>query len=116
LQRLGINQADLAGVNFRLGRGCGHCHYTGYIGRVGVFELLVLNEPVKEAILAKKTSSEIRRISVETSGLITLLEDGIAKAAQWLTSVPEVLRNLPRLSRPRSLQEILRLAGSMVQG
>jgi type IV pilus assembly protein PilB len=113
LQRLGCRQSDLAGATFRAGRGCQHCHYTGYAGRVGVFELLVLNEMVKDAILSKKTSTEIRRISVETSGLITLLEDGLAKAAQGLTSVQEVLRHLPRLGRPRPLKDIFRLAGKV---
>jgi type IV pilus assembly protein PilB len=113
LQRLNCSQADLAGASFRSGRGCEHCHYTGYAGRVGVFELLVLNEMVKDAILSKKTSSEIRRISVETSGLITLLEDGLAKAAQGLTTLQEVLRHLPRMGKPRPLKEILRLAGEV---
>ncbi len=111
IQRLGCSQDDLAGAAFRTGRGCDHCHYTGYSGRVGVFELLVLNEMVKDAILNKKTSSEIRRISVETSGLITLLEDGIAKAALGYTSVAEVLRHLPRTAKPRPLREIMRLVG-----
>lgn len=111
LQRMGCSQEDLEGAEFRIGHGCSHCHYTGYSGRVGVFELLVLNEMVRDAILSKKTSSEIRRISVETSGLITLLEDGIAKAAQGRTSIHEVLHNLPRLSKPRPLNEILRLIG-----
>lgn len=113
LQRLGCTQADLVGATFRTGRGCARCHYTGYAGRVGVFELLVLNEMVKEAILGKKTSSEIRRISVESSGLITLLEDGLAKAAQGYTSVHEILRHLPRFGRPRPLPELLRLAGEV---
>ncbi len=113
LHRLGCSQVDLEGAEFRIGRGCEACHYTGHTGRVGVFELLVLNEPVKEAILAKRTSSEIRRISIETSGLVTLLEDGLAKAAQGKTSLQEVLRHLPRLGKPRPLKEILRLAGEM---
>lgn len=113
LARLMLRQSEIAGAQFRLGQGCAQCHYTGYQGRVGVHELLVLNEPVKEAILAKKTSSEIRRISVETSGLVTLLEDGIAKAAQGLTTPHELLRCLPRLGKPRSVREILRLVGEM---
>ncbi len=113
LQRLGYTPADLVGAVFRRGRGCERCHYSGYSGRVGVFELLVLNEPVKEAILSKKTSSEIRRISIETSGLITLMEDGIAKAASGMTTLEEVLRHLPRMGRPRPLHEIRRLAGEM---
>ncbi|HID45728.1 MAG TPA: type II/IV secretion system protein [Chromatiaceae bacterium] len=111
LQRLRVRASDLAGADFKQGKGCHHCHYTGYSGRVGVFELLVLNEPVKDAILNCKTSLEIRRISVETSGLITLVEDGIAKAAKGQTSIQEVLRHLPRLSPPRSLEDIFRLAG-----
>lgn len=116
LRRLGYGQHELLGAKFRRGRGCTHCRYTGYSGRVGVFELLVLNETVKDAILNKRTSTEIRRISVETSGLITLLEDGIGKAAQGHTTIGEVLRHLPRLDRPRPLNEIMRLVGEFDHG
>jgi len=91
--------------------GCEHCNHTGYQGRIGVFELLVMNEMVKDAILNRKTSYEIRRISVETSGLVTLLEDGLLKAAQGQTSLQEVLRHLPKVSAPRPLREIARLSG-----
>lgn len=111
LQRLGLRQGDTAGARFQQGRGCAACHYSGYQGRLGVHELLVLNEPVKEAILGKRTSSEIRRISVETSGLVTLLEDGLAKAAQGLTTPHEILRALPRLGKPRPIREIVSLVG-----
>ncbi|MBB1126197.1 GspE/PulE family protein [Thiospirillum jenense] len=111
LQRIGWAPADIAAAKFQIGRGCKKCHFTGYAGRVGIFELLVLNEPVRDAILSKKTSSEIRRISIDTSGLVTLMEDGLAKAAQGSTSLQEALRHLPRLGRPRSLREIIRLVG-----
>ena len=76
-----------------------------------MFELLVLNEYVKDAILSRKTSYEIRRISMETTGLVTLLEDGLAKAAQGTTSLQEVIRNLPTLEPPRPLDQIHRLIG-----
>jgi type IV pilus assembly protein PilB len=111
LSRLGYTPNDLPGAEFRLGRGCRECRFTGYSGRVGVFELLVLNETVKDAILERKSSYDIRRISVETSGLVTLLEDGLVKAAKGLISLGDVLRQLPRLGMPRSLQEIRRLVG-----
>jgi type IV pilus assembly protein PilB len=81
------------------------------MGRVGIFELLTLNDEVKQAILARKTVQEIRRISIETSGLVTLLEDGIAKAARGRVSLPEVLRRLPRSVKPRPLHELRRLLG-----
>ncbi len=111
LQRLNCSQDDLQGAIFQKGRGCTDCKQTGYKGRVGVFELLVLNELVRDAILAEKTSYEIRQISIEYSGLVTLLEDGLVKAANGITSVDELLRCLPNLSKPRPLAEIRRLSG-----
>lgn len=112
LYRLGYAGNELRGVSFKAGRGCSACGFTGYKGRTGVFELLVLNEPVKDAILGKMTSYEIRRISTETSGLVTLLEDGIIKAANGVTSLQEVLRSLPRVGKPRPVQELRRLLGT----
>ena len=76
-----------------------------------MFEALLLTEPVREAILQRKTSAQIRKISVESSGLVTLLEDGLAKAARGETTLREVRRTLPRLSKPRSFSEIRRLNG-----
>lgn len=111
LQRLGISASDIQGARFRKGRGCTECKQTGYKGRIGVFELLVLNERVRSAILEQKTSYEIRQISVEHSGLVTLLEDGLVKAAAGLTSLDEILRCLPKLAKPRPLLEIRRLCG-----
>ncbi len=111
LQLVGWDIQSAGGARFKEGAGCDTCHYTGYKGRVAVFEALVLTEPVKEAILQRKTSATIRRISVESSGLVTLLEDGLAKAANGETTLREVRRTLPRLSKPRSLVEIRRLNG-----
>ena len=82
LQLLGWEKTLADGGHFKEGAGCDKCHFTGYKGRVAVFEALLLTEPVREAILQQKTSSQIRKISVEYSGLVTLLEDGLAKAAR----------------------------------
>lgn len=112
LQRIGWTQADIAGGEFRLGRGCRQCNFTGYSGRVGVFELLLPNDGVKDAVLNRRSSGEIRRISIETAGLVTLLEDGLAKAAQGKTSIKEVLGHLPRIGRPRSYREIVAMVGA----
>jgi len=93
-------------LTFKIGEGCAQCRFRGYNGRVAVFELLVLNEKVKDAIIARKTSYEIRRISMESSGLVTLLEDAIFKASDGLTSYDEIIRQIPRLSKPRPLSAI----------
>jgi type IV pilus assembly protein PilB len=112
INRLGCTANELAGADFRAGRGCKECRFTGFRGRTAVFELLVLNETVKEALLGNKSSAEIRRLSMETSGLVTLFEDGLVKAAHGLVSIQEVLRDLPRISRPRPLHELKRILGN----
>jgi type IV pilus assembly protein PilB len=111
LHRIGYGAQDLNGATLMMGRGCSRCNYTGYKGRLGIFELLVLNEVVKDGLLRKKTSYEIRKLSVETSGLITLLEDGIAKVSKGETTIHEVLRHVPRVGNPRPLSEIRRSLG-----
>ena len=111
LRKLGYSANDTTAGRFVLGRGCENCRYSGYSGRIGIFELLVLNEDVKTAIRSAESSTHIRRVSMETSGLVTLLEDGIAKAALGQTSIPEVLKNLPRMEKPRPIPELFRLTG-----
>ena len=111
LSRLGVSANDLVGAEFRLGRGCKSCRFTGYRGRVGVFDLLVMDEMVKNAILTNTSSYEIRRISIETSGMVTLVEDGLVKGARGVVSMKEILTELPRLGKPRPLHELRRILG-----
>ncbi|MFC1821232.1 ATPase, T2SS/T4P/T4SS family [Thermodesulfobacteriota bacterium] len=113
LRRLQYQPQNIRGHHFHIGGGCNECDFTGYRGRIGVFEMLILSEYVKEALLQRKTSYEIRRISMETTGLVTLLEDGLAKAAKGQTSIPEVIKSLPLLEPPRSLEQINRLIGEV---
>jgi len=111
LRRIGYSNQELRGAEFSIGRGCPKCRYSGYRGRVGVFEMLILNELVKDAILSKKTSYEIRKISTESTGMVTLLESGLAKAAQGIVSLQDTVRLLPRIGKPRPIQEIRHLLG-----
>ena len=111
MRRLRFSPKDIEGARFVVGKGCSRCDYTGYKGRIGIFELLVLNESVKDAILSRKTSYEIRRISMESSGLVTLLESGIVKAGLGQTTVSEILRHLPKLEIARSFSDLRRLVG-----
>ncbi|MBK7669777.1 MAG: type II/IV secretion system protein [bacterium] len=111
VRRLGYQPKDVTRMTFARGTGCADCRYLGYRGRIAVFELLILNEPVKDALIQRRTSYEIRRISVESTGLVSLLEDGIYKASEGQTSFEEIIRTLPRLAKPRPLQELHRLQG-----
>ena len=112
LQRVGWGPDDCRTAHFRAGEGCKECHFTGYKGRVPVLELLVLTEGVRDGVMAQATSSQIRAVSREESNMMTLLEYGLLKAAQGETTVDEVLRYIPRLTKPRSLSELKRQTGS----
>ncbi len=111
IRRLGYQLADLTGVKFYQGRGCAHCRHTGYKGRIGVFEMLLPDEAVRSAIIEQRTSQEVRRLSVESTGLVTLFEEGLVKAAAGIVSLEEVFRCLPRLLKPRHLKELQRMVG-----
>ncbi len=111
LKRLSYNLGDLEGAGFVVGEGCEECRFTGYKGRLGVYELLVSNEHIKDAVLQNKSSYEIRRVCFESSEMITLLEDGLLKAAAGMTTLSEVLRHLPRIEKPRPIVELRRLSG-----
>ena len=111
LQLFGYNQSMIQGSNFRKGTGCAHCRYSGYRGRVAVFELLILDEMVRNAILERKTSFDIRKIGLESAGLVTLFEEGLIKASEGMTTLDEVIRCLPLVMKPRPLEETRRLLG-----
>lgn len=110
LRHLGYVAGGLDGAKMRKGRGCSVCRRTGYKGRVCVFELLLLGEEIREAILERRPSYEIRKISRE-KGLVSLLEDSVSKAAAGLTTVEEILGNVPRLDRPRPFAQLAVLSG-----
>lgn len=111
LRRIGYSTKDILGSDFKKGPGCSACRHTGYKGRIAVFEMLILNEKVRDAILNNKSSFSIRKLSMESSGLVTLLEDALLKAAFGETTIDEVFRCIPRLINPRPLAEIKRLSG-----
>jgi len=73
------------------GRGCERCRGTGYRGRVGIFELLVLDEEIRSEVLLHRGSEAIRKIAARR-GMRTMREDGLAKAVAGLTSIEEVER------------------------
>jgi len=72
-------------------KGCKQCQHTGYRGRLGIYEVCVVDEAVADAVLHQKTLHELQRI-VRKSGFRTLFEDGLLKAWQGITSVEEVVR------------------------
>ncbi len=110
--RLGCTPQDLEGATFMKGRGCKRCRFTGYRKRVAAFEVLVLNESVRDGLIQRKTSHQIRKICTQTTNLVTLFEDGFYKAAKGITTIDEIIRCLPRFQKPRPLDKLERLLGN----
>ena len=73
------------------GKGCPACHGTGFDGRIGIFEVLVIDDPVREAILAREDATTIQDIAVR-GGMRTLIDDGFEKIRSGATTLDEVLR------------------------
>jgi len=91
LAEIGLTAADLPdGVAYR-GAGCAECMETGYWGRTGIYELLIVDENVRQGILERKSASAIKAEAVK-GGLVTLRADGAAKVAAGVTTIDEVLR------------------------
>lgn len=73
------------------GAGCEKCNHLGYLGRIGLFELLVVDDGIRRMITEKRESNEIKKAAM-SKGMHTLRADGLAKAASGLTTLEEVLR------------------------
>jgi len=77
--------------NWRRARGCHACRGTGYKGRTGIYELVDVNEPIQDGIMAGHTAQGLWRTALE-SGARSLREDGLIKAMQGVTTSDEVIR------------------------
>lgn len=86
-----VDPGLLAGMKFYKGQGCEQCDGVGYSGRLGLFEVMKMNNELRRAILTKKNGLEIEEIAMRT-GMLTLEQAGIVKALQGLTSLDEVYR------------------------
>ena len=82
---------DLRKVYIFKGRGCSLCHNKGVVGRLGLFEVLEMNEKIKDLVMRKKNADEISRLAKEM-GMVSLLEDGVAKVLNGMTTIEEVIR------------------------
>ncbi|MFN3650682.1 MAG: GspE/PulE family protein [Armatimonadota bacterium] len=73
------------------GVGCSHCRFTGFVGRLGLFEILPISEQVRELILNRSSASQIKAMAV-SQGMTTLRQDGWRKVLAGQTTIEEVIR------------------------
>ena len=91
LQAIGINEIEAAGMNFMHGTGCPKCNGIGYKGRMGIFEIFIVNEELQQMIYEGRTLVELRAKAREL-GMRVMREDGVRKVASGLTTADEVLK------------------------
>ncbi len=91
LSLLNLSPHDIGEKVFYYGRGCSTCNDTGYKGRKGIFELLIVSDPVRELINERAPTVVIRQKAVE-EGMITLREDGLRGIFEGETTIEEVLK------------------------
>jgi len=89
LRETGFKPEDLRNAQISEGAGCLECSGTGYHGRTAICELLDLSDRIREMIIDRRPTSEIKRIARD-EGMITLRESGLAKAKLGVTSLREI--------------------------
>jgi type IV pilus assembly protein PilB len=108
-----IDPDGVEALTFCQPKGCAVCNGTGFRGRTGIHELLVVNDAIRDALLNRKTSTQLRVIARQEAKMISMLEDGFYKAASGVTTLEEILRvvfhNESDDLSPRSIDEVMRL-------
>jgi type II secretory ATPase GspE/PulE/Tfp pilus assembly ATPase PilB-like protein len=82
---------NISGAEIYEGKGCQDCRFTGYRGRTGIYEIITVTEKIRDLILARASSQQIKRQAI-TEGMRTLRQDGLRKVLKGLTTFAEVVR------------------------
>jgi len=86
---------SLQQVNIYRGKGCPQCSFTGFYGRTGIYEILIVDEQIKEMIIKRSSSAQIKRKVIE-KGMRTLRQDGWYKVISGITTPEEVMHITPQ--------------------
>jgi len=89
---LGVSPDEVKNFPVYKGKGCSICNNTGYKGRVGLYEVMAIKEEIKELILSRASTSEVKKEAMRL-GMKTLRQSGIIKIRDGLTTIEEVLRS-----------------------
>lgn len=98
LKSLGLTSADVKDATIMKGKGCFECSNTGYKGRAGLYEAMVVTAPLRDLILKRANATELKKQAM-ADGMITLRMDAVYKLKQGITSAEEVLKETMRDDR-----------------
>ncbi len=108
---LGLKSKDE--VNIFRGKGCPNCNFTGFFGRTAIYEILVIDETIKDLILKKASSSQITKVAL-SRGMRTLRQDGWQKTVAGLTTPEEVMKITSVYEQPDDLESKTQVSSSEV--
>ncbi len=91
LKDLRLTEEEIKGRKFYYGRGCSRCNGTGYKGRLGVFEIMVFNEEIRELIM-NRASTNVLRVAAVKAGMIQLRSNGLDAMFEGLTTIDEIAK------------------------
>ena len=91
LKAIGLRPEVAKKANFMKGKGCSHCNKTGYRGRMGIYELMVMTSTIRDMTFKGEPTQALRKVA-RKQGMHTLFEDGMIKVLKGQTTLEEVLR------------------------
>ena len=91
LMEIGLTPEDVGGKKFYYGKGCKSCNNTGYRGRTGLYEIMVLNDEIRDMIM-NRASTSVLRDAARKNGMTTLRENGLRIIYEGITTIEEVAR------------------------
>ena len=114
LRDAGFSQEQLSRAKFMRGKGCNHCGKTGYRGRMGIHEILMIDVKVREMIFANTPVNQIRDYAM-ANGMVTLYGDALEKVVQGYTTIDEVYRVAKRTEQDVAADEAASVAAAAKQ-
>ncbi|MBN2131941.1 MAG: type II secretion system ATPase GspE [Sedimentisphaerales bacterium] len=91
LKELGLTEEDLKGKKFYYGKGCNRCNGTGYRGRVGIFEIMIFDDEIRDLIM-NRASTNVLRVAAQKKGMRSLRDNGLAVIYDGITTIDEVVK------------------------
>ena len=91
LRQLRLTEAEVKGKKFYYGRGCSRCNGTGYKGRIGIFEIMVFNDEIRELVM-NRASTNVLRVAALKAGMKPLRDNGLAAIYDGITTIDEIVK------------------------
>lgn len=114
LEEFAVTREEVQDITFFAGRGCDDCNFSGYKGRLGLFEVMTITEELRELILQRATTDEIHALAVH-QGMQTMRSDGWLKVCLGATTFEEVGRQTPRESEESARLEAMSAKRSLAR-